>query len=215
MRKCTDSYQHSCHGIFIKQRHFVALRMIREFIAIQAPIAFCMLLFINCTQNNLTNEISKASIENAGKSTFEDLYQLASQKNLQCIELCDAVLNTTSDQNTRAEIFFIKGLFYANIQDLKKAEQYFDSTILENYTFYDAYIEKGIILNQQGSYQNALETLQIAFNLTKNNPDLYYWIGKSYEGLKKTNEAIRFYEWTLQADPNYDAAEEALTRLKQ
>jgi len=56
---------------------------------------------------------------------------------------------------------------------------------LENYTFFDAYIEKGILYNQQGSYQNALETLQIAFNLTKNNPDLYYWIGKSLRGIKK------------------------------
>jgi tetratricopeptide (TPR) repeat protein len=188
--------------------------MIRDFSKGQAPIAFCLMLLLGCSQSNSTNEDSLAD-SNAGQSPFDQLYQLAGQKNQQCIVLCDSLISATSDQNTRAEAYFIKGLYYANTQDLKKASQYFDSTIQENYTYYDAYIEKGILLHQQDAFQEALETLQIALNLTKNNPDLYYWIGKSYEGLKKNKEAIRFYEWTLQSDPNYEAAEEALKRIKQ
>jgi tetratricopeptide (TPR) repeat protein len=188
--------------------------MIRDFSKGQAPIAFCLMLLLGCSQNNSTNENSLADA-NASQSPFEQLYQLADQKNQQCIVLCDSLISATSDQNTRAEAFFIKGLYYSNTQDLKKASQYFDSTIQENYTYYDAYIEKGILLHQQGAFQEALETLQIALNLTKNNPDLYYWIGRSYEGLKKNKEAVRFYEWTLQSDPNYEAAEEALKRIKQ
>ena len=95
------------------------------------------------------------------------------------------------------------------------AEQYFDSTIKENYTFYDAYIEKGILLNERGEYENALNTLQIALEITKNNADIYYWIGKSYEGLKMNKEAQAFYKMTLSLEPTYQSAEEALKRIKQ
>jgi tetratricopeptide (TPR) repeat protein len=91
----------------------------------------------------------------------------------------------------------------------------FDLTIQNNYTYYDAYIEKAILLHQQGAFEQALESLQIALNLTKNNPDLYYWIGKSNEGLNNKKEAAKFYECTLQADPDYAAAQESLKRRKQ
>lgn len=189
--------------------------MFRYFISGQVPIAFCMFMLISCTQSNPDNKLSPETSTPEASTPFEELYQFASQKNQQCIVLCDSIIHGTSDPNTLAEAYFIKGLYYANSEEISKAMNCFDSTIQKNYTFYDAYIEKGILLHQQGAFDKALESLQIALNLTKNNPDLYYWIGKSYEGLNKTKEALKFYEWTLQADPAYAAAKESLKRIKQ
>jgi len=214
-RKCTDSYQDSCHGKFIKPRHFVALHMIRDFITGHAPIGFCMFMGISCVQTSPDNNASPETATAGNQSPFEQLYQFANQKNQQCIVLSDSIIHGTSDPNTIAEAYFIKGLYYANTQDPSKAMASFDSTIQNNYTYYDAYIEKGILLHQHGAFEQALESLQMALNLTKNNPDLYYWIGKSYEGLNNKKEAVKFYEWTLQADPDYAAAQESLKRIKQ
>lgn len=189
--------------------------MIRDIITGHAPIAFCMLMMIGCAQRSPDNNSIPETEHIGDQSPFEQLYQFASQKNQACIVLCDSIIHTTSDLNTIAEAYFIKGLYYSNTKELSMASACFDSTIQKNYTYYDAYIEKAILLHQQGAYDKALEALQIALNLTKNNPDLYYWIGKSYEGLNKTKEAVKFYQWTLDVDPDYAAAQASLKRIKQ
>ena len=181
----------------------------RFYLCLSIPIIF------GCAQQPESQESTLGSPENVSVSSIEQLYQMANEKNAYCLPLTDSILRSTSDPNSRAEAFYIKGLYYSNIQDLSKAEQYLDSTIKENYTFYDAYIEKGILLNERGDYKNALRTLQIALEITKNNTDLYYWIGKSYEGLKMNKEAQAYYNMTLKIDPTYTSAEEALQRTKQ
>ena len=159
--------------------------MAKGFYESRIYILLCIAAFLACDQKPDTQDIGLSSPEDASVSTIDRIFQMASDKNPICLELTDSILNSTSDASARAEAFYIKGLYYSNIKDNLKAEQYLDSTIKENYTFYDAYIEKGILLNEKGDYENALATLQIALEITKNNADLYYWIGASYEGLKK------------------------------
>lgn len=181
------------------------------------PILFTLflVLILGCNQSK-TKELPVEEKENTlNHSSLEYIYELASKKDLTCLNLTDSILRVTSDQNMRAESYYIKGLYYSNINDKPQAEKFFDSTILENYTFYDAYIEKGIILNQKGDFEGSLQTLQIALEITKNNPDLYYWMGKSFEGLNRKKEASNYYEMTLKIDPTYQSVEESLKRTKQ
>ncbi|NBO58799.1 MAG: tetratricopeptide repeat protein [Chitinophagia bacterium] len=203
------------HRSFIKTIVFVALHMARVYYKNHIFLLCCSSILLGCSQQPESQESTIVNPEKATTSSIEQLYQMASEKNSTCLPLTDSILNTTSDPNSRAEAFYIKGLYYSNIKDVSKAEQYLDSTIRENYTFYDAYIEKGILLNERGDYKNALNTFQIALEITKNNADLYYWIGKSYEGLKMNKEAQAYYNMTLKLDPTYQSAEEALKRTKQ
>lgn len=203
------------HGNFIKTTVFVALHMAKGFYESPIYLLSCISILLGCAQQPESQESTNVNSEKTANSPIEQLYQMASEKNSTCLSLTDSILHSTSDPNSRAEAFYIKGLYYSNIKDLTKAEQCLDSTIKENYTFYDAYIEKGILLNERGDYKNALRTLQIALEITKNNADLYYWIGKSYEGLKMNREAQAYYNMTLTLEPTYQSAEEALKRTKQ
>jgi tetratricopeptide (TPR) repeat protein len=203
------------HGNFIKTTVFVALHMAKGFYQSRNYLLSCIIILLGCTQKPESQESTTANPEKETIFSIEQLYKLASEKNARCLPLTDSILHSTSDPNSRAEAFYIKGLYYSNMKDISMAEQYFDSTIKENYTFYDAYIEKGILLNERGEYENALNTLQIALEITKNNADIYYWIGKSYEGLKMNKEAQAFYKMTLSLEPTYQSAEEALKRIKQ
>ena len=189
--------------------------MVRGYYVIRIYLLCNASLLIACSQQPGFHESPIANPEKATTPPIEQLYQMASEKNSTCLALTDSILYSTSDPNSRAEAFYIKGLYYSNIKDISKAEQYLDSTIKKNYTFYDAYIEKGILLNEKGDFNNALNTLKIALQITKNNADLYYWIGKSYEGLKMNKEAQAYYEMTIKLDPTYQSAEEALKRIKQ
>lgn len=174
-----------------------------------------MTILLGCNQKPETPDQLTSTSEQQQITSLDQIYQLASDKNASCLALTDSILQTTSDPNARAEAFYIKGLYFSNIKDIPSAERFLDSTIKENYTFYDAYIEKGIILNEKGEFETALKTLMIAVEITKNNADLYYWIGKSYEGMKKNKEANAYYSMTLQIEPTFQAAAEALKRTKQ
>jgi tetratricopeptide (TPR) repeat protein len=84
---------------------------------------------------------------------------------------------------------------YIGLDD--QAIRIFDSIITSNYTFIDAYIEKGIILHDQKKYPEALKTFQQALRINTKNPELYYWISRCYEGMGNGREAedwIRKYE---------------------
>ena len=146
--------------------------------------------------------------------SIEELYNLASNKNSRTISLTDSILYATSDQNTRSEAFYIRGLYYANIDQLDEALKYFDSSIIENYTQVDAYIEKSILLNNQKKFEAAIQTLEIALHLTKNNTDLYYWLGKSNEGLGKIIDAHKWYGLAVSIEPDFEEAKKGYNRTK-
>ena len=172
-----------------------------------------LVCLISCKEQT-AEKSSQGPIEGGPLSSIEQLYNLASNKNEQCIDMADSLLNSSYEPTTRAEVFFAKGLYYSNIDDREKAIECFDSTIALNFTMVDAYIEKSILLCKQKKYDAASATLKIALPITKNNADLYYWLGQSYEGQGKIQEASKLYEMTVNLDPDFEAAKEALKRIK-
>lgn len=189
--------------------------MALAFLKSRLCLFICILTLPGCSQQPEVQEQTIISSETSQGSGVESMYQMANEHNASCLQSTDSLLQSTNDPNSRAEAFYIKGLYYSNIKDIPKALQYFDSTIKENFTFFNAYIEKGILLNEKGDFENALTTLEIASEMTKNNADLYYWMGRSNEGLKKIKNAITFYKMTIQVDPTYQAAEAAIKRLNK
>ncbi len=110
---------------------------------------------------------------------------------------------------------YIKGLFYANIGNDKEAIKSFDSSIISNFTFTDAYIEKAISLYHSGEINKAIDALSKAMDLDSKNPDVYYWLGLCLEQKKETEKAAAYYQEALRLSPDHEGAIKSLNNLKK
>ena len=110
---------------------------------------------------------------------------------------------------------YIKGLFYANTGNDKEAIKSFDSSIISNFTFTDAYIEKAISLYHSGEINKAIDALSKAMDLDSKNPDVYYWLGLCLEQKKETEKAAAYYQEALRLSPDHEGAISSLNNLKK
>lgn len=110
---------------------------------------------------------------------------------------------------------YIKGLYHANTGNDQEAIKSFDSSIISNFTFTDAYIEKAISLYHSGEINKAIDALSKAMDLDSKNPDVYYWLGLCLEEKKDTEKAIAFYQETLRLAPDHEGAITSLNKLKK
>jgi tetratricopeptide (TPR) repeat protein len=110
---------------------------------------------------------------------------------------------------------YIKGLFYANTGNDKEPIKSFDSSIISNFTFTDAYIEKAISLYHTEEINKAIDALSKAMDLDSKNPDVYYWLGLCYEQKKETEKALAFYQETLRLAPDHEGATTSFNNLKK
>lgn len=123
---------------------------------------------------------------------------------------------THSEKNLdAAKGHYIKGLFYANTGNDKEAIKSFDSSIISNFTFTDAYIEKAISLYHSGEINKAMDALSKAMDLDSKNPDVYYWMGLCLEQKKETEKAAAFFQETLRLVPDHEGAINSLNNLKK
>jgi tetratricopeptide (TPR) repeat protein len=110
---------------------------------------------------------------------------------------------------------YIKGLFYANTGNDKEAIKSFDSSIISNFTFTDAYIEKAISLYHSREINKAIDALSKAMDLDSKNPDVYYWLGLCLEEKKENEKAAAYFEETLRLAPDHEGAISSLNNLKK
>jgi tetratricopeptide (TPR) repeat protein len=137
----------------------------------------------------------------------------AETKNEKTIELCNAL----QQRDTAKEFIdpvFMKGIYYSNKGDYKKAIVLFDECINRDWKFIEPYLEKGMIFFQQKNYDEAIKTFQFALTVSYSNPDAYYWIGRCCEAIGKREEALDYYYKALVFDKNFAEAKEAVKRLK-
>ncbi len=136
----------------------------------------------------------------------------AQTKNPLALEMADALL-IGSKAKAEKEAYFIKGLYYSFNNEKEKAIPFFDKCIALNYTFMNAYMEKGLALYDLKKYQLAADILEKAVTIQNNFSQGYYYLGQCYEKLNRTNEAIDAYNTAIIRDPEYVEAAEALNRL--
>jgi len=110
---------------------------------------------------------------------------------------------------------YIKGLFYANTGNDREAIKSFDSSIISNFTFTDAYIEKAISLYHSKEINMAIDALSKAMDLDRKNPDVYYWLGLCLEEKKDNEKAAAYYQETLRLAPDHEGAISSLKNLKK
>ncbi len=137
----------------------------------------------------------------------------ADQRSNIALQIADDVLKTTANPALLSQARYLKAIFFSNINDKNKALKQLDECIVNDYTFLDAHIEKGIILYDLKRYAEAMKAFEKVQIISNVHAETYYWIGKCYEAMNKKEEAIDFYKKTLGLDENFEDARTALSRL--
>ncbi len=137
----------------------------------------------------------------------------AERRNEQCLSLVNTVLKMGLGRETDAHCYFISGVYYARKFEIKQAESAFDKCIANNYTYMEAYIEKGLLYFDMKNYRQALSIFQFASTVNNLYPDAYYYIARCYEQLGLKDSAILRFKHALSLDPNLQEAKIGLKRL--
>jgi len=137
----------------------------------------------------------------------------AETKNPKTIAFCD-LMNKNDEGKRDPNPDYLKGVYYYNINDYSKALDLFNSCIKKDYTFLDAYMEKGRILYKQSKFKEAMDVYDIAIKVSNSFADAHLWKGKCQEALGQKEEAKISYQRAYAFDKTLTEAKEAADRIK-
>jgi tetratricopeptide (TPR) repeat protein len=136
----------------------------------------------------------------------------AQRKDSNALVMANALL-IGKNAHAEKEALLIKGLYFKAKGDKQKALSFFDACISLDYNFMLAYSEKAIVLYDMEKYEEALKVLDRAVTLQNKFDEGYYWMGRCFEKLNRTNDAIDSYRSAILYNPDYDEAKDALSKL--
>ena len=136
----------------------------------------------------------------------------AETKNPKAITICDS-MNKYDESKRDPEPDYFKGVYYSNLGDDAKALEQFNSCIKKDYTFLDAYMEKGNILYKQSKFKDAIEVYDMAIKVSNSFADAHFWKGKCQEALGQKKEAKISYQRAYAFDKTLKEAKEAAERI--
>src|SRR6185437_12352290 len=146
---------------------------------------------------NAINALKKAyALQPVNTYGLELAHLYAESRNPVSLSICDDVLRKDSTHEN-IDPLFIKGIYYSNTAQYKKAIVQFDSCIGRDWKFTDAYLEKGIALYKQNRYDSAMSTFLMTVKVSDTYPDAYYWVGRCYEATGRKDQAILYYRQAL------------------
>ncbi|HVU95886.1 MAG TPA: tetratricopeptide repeat protein [Puia sp.] len=144
---------------------------------------------------------------------LELAHMYAENRNPAALPICDEILKKDSAHEL-LDPLFIKGIFYSNTTQYKKAIVQFDSCIRRDWKFTDAYLEKGIALYEQKQYDSAMSTFLMTVRVSNTYPDGYYWVGRCYEATGRNDQAILYYHQALALDKDFTEAADRIKKLQ-
>jgi tetratricopeptide (TPR) repeat protein len=137
----------------------------------------------------------------------------AETRNPRTISICDS-MNKNDESKRDPNPDYLKGVYYYNINEYPKALELFNSCIKKDYTFLDAYMEKGRILYKQSKFKEAIEVYDLAIKVSNSFADAHFWKGKCQEALGQKEEAKISYQRAYAFDKTLTEAKEAADRIK-
>lgn len=140
-------------------------------------------------------------------------FKYAQHKDPKTLTLCDSLIRLDTAEK-KAEPYYFKGVYYSNINDKARAMNQFNVAIENDYTFLDAYMDKGKILFESKKYQQAARTFELALKVSATYADGYYWLGKCQQALGDNNEAKLNYQRAYGLDKSLTEAKDAAERLR-
>ena len=145
-------------------------------------------------------------------ATLQLAYLYAETNNIKALQLSDAIIMKDS-MHYKASPYYIKGIYFTNINKLAAAIEMFDESIAHDWTFVEAYTDKGVILFKQKKYKEAKKVFELSLKASNTYPDAYYWVGQCEEALGKKKEAEINYRKAISLDKNFEEAKKALKRV--
>jgi tetratricopeptide (TPR) repeat protein len=137
----------------------------------------------------------------------------AEQKNERALLICTQVKKLGLGREYDAHADFILGIYNARTGNKKKAIDFFDDCIANDYTYMEAYIEKGLVYFDGKQYNDALNVFKFASTVNALDADPYYWQGRCYEMMNMKDSAVLRLKQSLSLDKASKETQEALKRL--
>lgn len=128
------------------------------------------------------------------------------------IPFCDHLI-AKDTAGTQPDLYFIKGIYYADTKQYKEAIAQFDECIRRDWKFIDAWLEKGIAYYEQRQYEQALEVFTRTTTVSNTNADAWFWIGRCQEAMGNRELAIENYKKALALDKDFTQAKERIKKL--
>jgi tetratricopeptide (TPR) repeat protein len=158
--------------------------------------------------------LSKAySLQPVNTYGLELAHVYAESSNPVALSICDDILRKDSSHQL-LDPLFIKGIYYSNTAQYKKAIVQFDSCIGRDWKFTDAYLEKGIALYEQKRYDTAMTSFLMTIKVSDTYPDGYYWVGRCFEATGRKDQAVLYYRQALALDKDFTEAADHIKRLQ-
>ncbi|MCU0336120.1 MAG: tetratricopeptide repeat protein [Chitinophagaceae bacterium] len=130
------------------------------------------------------------------------------------LPFADSVWQAFRTPQVRTGLAFIRGIYYSSRQQYAQARRWFDSTIVYDYAFAEAHLEKGYAWYDEGNYSEAVRSFETLTDIDTKNADAWYWLGKSREAADDKAGAIKAYQRSLLLNPAIAEAQAALDRLQ-
>ncbi len=137
----------------------------------------------------------------------------AELKDNRAILYCSRVKLLGLGKDYDAHCDFITGVYYARLHKSDEAIKYFNACIANNYTYMEAYIEKGLVYFDAKQYDKALAVFTFAATVNNLYADAYYYQARCYEMMNKKDSAVLRFKQSLQLDPTMKEAEKHLKQL--
>ena len=147
-----------------------------------------------------------------GLLALANLY--AETRNSKALNTCQQIDEMRLGREYDAYTAFFAGIYFSRTGNKEKALFFFDKSINNNYTFMDAYLEKGYVYYDTKKYDKALAVFALACEVRNRFADAYYWQGKCYEAMNKKTEAVAKYQQAYDINNTLVEAQDAIKRLK-
>ncbi len=139
-------------------------------------------------------------------------YQYAENKDIRSLSMADTLIRHDSlKQNPNP--YYIKGNYFVNTGDTRKAIFWFDETIKHDHRYLNAYIEKGKILFDQKKFDEAAGVFKLANTVSPAFPDAWYWIGRCQQQAGQLQDAKESYQKAYSLDKSFTEARDAAANM--
>jgi Tfp pilus assembly protein PilF len=134
--------------------------------------------------------------------------------NINALTLCDHLLKNPGAVRYRSDVLRMKGIYYAKAGNTQRALEQFNQILKEDYSYMDAYIEKGLVYYDLAKYEDAWKVFNKSTEVSNTFAEGYFWMAKAEEKMKKKQDAIDNYKRALALDQAITEAREGIQRLE-